>query len=87
MVEAVLDSEPFADDGDQRIDASGYPDLGLHRVLTGSVERIDAQVHLDPAKEKLDLPVLLIDLRDGQCGQGEVVGQKHTNRLPVTASK
>jgi hypothetical protein len=28
-------------------------------------------------EEKLDLPALLIDLRDGQCGQGEVVGQKH----------
>jgi hypothetical protein len=51
--------------------------LGLHRVLTGSVKRLDAQVHLDPAKEKLDLPALLIDLRDGQCGQREVIGQKY----------
>jgi len=77
LVEAALDSEPFADDGDQHIDADGDPDLGRYRVLAGSVERLDAQVHLDPAKENLDLPALLVDLRDGQCGQREVVGQKH----------
>ncbi len=28
-------------------------------------------------EEKLHLPALLVDLRYGQCGQHEVVGQKH----------
>jgi hypothetical protein len=35
--------------------------LGLHGILAGSVERFDAQVHLDPAKQQGDiLPINII---------------------------
>jgi hypothetical protein len=37
---------------------------------------IDAQVLLDPFEEQYHLPALLIDLRDGDCRQREVVGSR-----------
>ena len=43
------------DDGYQDIDADGDPDLGFDGVLAGTVERLDAQMLLDPLEEKLDL--------------------------------
>ena len=36
---------------------------------------------LDPFEEQLDLPAASVQLGNGQCRQGEVVGQKH--KAPV----
>ena len=77
MAGTALDLRPFKHhggklivyssvDGDQDIDADGDPDLSLHGVLGGAVEGFDAQVLFDPFEEQLDLPALLVDLRDGQ---------------------
>ena len=40
-----------------------------------TVERLDAQMLLDPLEEKLDLPTLLVNLRHGQRGQCEIIGE------------
>jgi hypothetical protein len=48
LVEATLDFEPFADDGDPNVDADGDPDLRIDRILAGAVERLDAQMLFDP---------------------------------------
>ena len=74
MVEAGLQAEPFADDGDQNVDADGDPDLGLDRVLAGAEKALDTQMLLDPFEEQFHLPALLVDLRDDQGRQREVVG-------------
>jgi hypothetical protein len=42
LVEAGLQAEPFADVGDQNVDADGDPDLGLDRVLAGAEKALDA---------------------------------------------
>ena len=44
------------DDSDQDIDAHGDPELGLHRIFRGAVERLDPQVLLDPFEEEFYLP-------------------------------
>jgi len=43
--------QPFLDDGHQHIDADRNPDLRLHGILAGAVERFDSQVLLDPLEE------------------------------------
>src|SRR5271165_538464 len=68
--------EPFAHDGHQYIDRDRDPDLGFDGVFAGSVKRLDAQVHLDPAKKQLDFPAALVDLRNGERRKSEVAGQK-----------
>ena len=62
--------------GDEQIDRDSAPDLRAHRVRTRAVEGFDAQVLLDPFEEQFDLPAAMIQLRNGQGGGGEVVGQK-----------
>jgi hypothetical protein len=75
-VETGVDVEALLDDGDQDIDGDGDPDLGLDGVLGGSEEALDAQVLLDPFEEQLDLPAAFVEPCNGQCRQGEVVGQE-----------
>ena len=42
FVETAVESKLFFDDGDKDINADGYPDLGLHRVLGRAKKRLDA---------------------------------------------
>ena len=60
----------------EQINGDGTPDLGAHGVGTGAVKGFDSEMLLDPFEEQLDLPAALIQLRDGQRGCSEVVGQK-----------
>jgi hypothetical protein len=62
------------DDGDEDINGHRNPNLDLYCILTGTVERLDAQMLLDPFEEQLDLPATLVDLSDHKCRKGEVVG-------------
>ena len=48
------------DDGNENINADGDPDLGLHRVFRGTIERLDSEVLLDPSEEEFDLPTALV---------------------------
>jgi len=68
--------EAFFDDGHEHMDGDGDPQLRLHSVLAGAEKGFDAQVLLDPLEEQFDLPAQLVELRNCQGGQREVVGQK-----------
>ncbi len=68
--------QTFFQNGDEQINGDGTPDLGAHRVGTGAIKSFDAQMLLDPFEEQFDLPASAIELGDGQCRDGEVVGQK-----------
>ena len=75
-VEAEVQIESLLDDGDEHVDGDRDPDLRPHGVLGGAVEGFDAQVLLDPFEEQLDLPAASIELGDGRCWEGPVVGQE-----------
>ena len=68
--------QTFFQNGDEQINGDGAPDLGAHRVGAGSIKGFDPQMLLDPFKEQFDLPASAIELGDGQCWHGEVVGQE-----------
>jgi hypothetical protein len=55
LVEAGLQAESFADDGDQDVDVDGDPDLGLDCVFAGAEEALDAQMLLDPFEKQGDI--------------------------------
>ena len=68
-------------DGHQQVNRHRNPDLGLHRVGTGPVIMLDAQVSFDPPKEQFDLPAQPVKARHGQPRQVEMIGQE--NQIPV----
>ena len=72
-------------DGDEQINGDGAPDLGAHRVGAGAIKSFDPQMLLDPFEEQFDLPASAIELGDGQCWHGEVVGQED-ERVAATTS-
>ena len=74
VVEAAVDPQFLFHDGHQHVHADGNPELGLHRVFAGAVEGFDPQMLLDPLEEQFDLPAALVELRDGQRGQGDAEG-------------
>src|SRR2546428_13871820 len=45
----------LASDGHQHINRDGDPDLSLHGVLAGAVERFDAKVLFDPFEQLNDI--------------------------------
>src|SRR5690606_2896647 len=73
---ALLDSQRLVENGDQQVRGHGYPDLRLHRVLAEAVEGLYRQVLLDPLEEQLDLPASLVDLRDDESLDLEVVREE-----------
>jgi hypothetical protein len=75
FVEIFLQMKLLFQHGHQYVDADGDPNLGLHSVGRGAKEALDMQVLLDPFEEQFDLPATLVQFGDGQCRQGEVVGQ------------
>jgi len=60
----------------QEVGADRDPDLGVNRVLTRSVKRLDSEVLFDPFEKEFDPPPMFIDRGDYQCGQLEVIGQE-----------
>ena len=68
--------QAFFQNGDEQVNGDGAPDLSAHGVRTRTVEGFDAQMLLDPFEEQFDLPAAMIQLRNGQGGRGEIVGQK-----------
>ena len=75
------------DNGNQNVSRHGAPDLRLDGVLAVAQELLYAQVLLDPFEEQFDLPAVLVQGRDCQWWQHEVVGQKDEllvgDRVPV----
>src|SRR5438093_11760243 len=68
--------QPLAHDRHQHVHRYRDPDLRFYCILAGPVERLDAQVLLDPFEEQFHLPATLVDLRDGKCGEHKIVGQE-----------
>jgi len=68
--------QPFFQNGDEQINGDGGPDLSAHRVGRRAVKGFDPQMLLDPFEEEFDLPAAPIELGDGQCRHGKVVGQE-----------
>ena len=62
--------------GHHEVNADRDPDLGLYGVGAGAVEGLDPQVLLDPFEEQFDVPPALVDGRNSQGRQFEVVGQE-----------
>jgi len=75
-VEIAFDAQSLLRDGNQHVDGDGDPDLRAHGVGASAVERLDAEVLLDPLEEDLDLPARAVQLGDGQGREVEVIGQK-----------
>ena len=71
---ALVDSEGLIENGHHQVCADGDPDLSFHGVFAQAVEGFDAKILLDPLEEQLDLPASLVDLRDHDGGDLEVVG-------------
>jgi hypothetical protein len=83
FAEIPLDPELLPDQGNQYVDADGGPGLCLDSVRRRAVESLDSQVLFDPLEEKFDLPATLVELRDGQRRQVEVVRQKDQSAVAV----
>jgi hypothetical protein len=76
LVHALLGTEGLVENGDEQVGAHGDPDLRLHCVFAGAVEGLDSQVLFEPFEEQLDLPTCLIDFRDDDGLDLEVVGEE-----------
>jgi hypothetical protein len=75
-VECARQLELFVEDRDHQIGADCNPYLSLHRIGTGPVVVLDAQVALDPAEEQFDAPAHLVKHGDGVSRDLEIVGQE-----------
>ena len=65
------------DDGDEQVNRDSNPDLSLQGVWRGSIESLDTEMLFDPLEKQLDLPAASIELSNGGCRQGKVVGQEN----------
>jgi hypothetical protein len=74
---SAIDSQLFLDDGNEKVYADRDPNLGLYSILGSAKERLDAQVLFDPFEEKFHLPAALVQLRNCQGREAEVVGQEY----------
>ena len=72
-----LHRQPFAHDRDQHVRADGGPELGLHRVLGGAEECLDAQVLLDPLEEEFDPLAHLVEPAHRQGREVQVAGDEY----------
>src|SRR5689334_25080224 len=68
--------QSFFENGNQKVHRNSGPDLDPYRVLGSAVEGLDSQMLVDPFEKQFDLPTTAIELSNGQCRFGEVVGQK-----------
>jgi hypothetical protein len=75
-MEAVVQIQPFFDDGNQHVDGDSDPNLGSDCVFRSSIESFDSQMLFDPSKEQFHLPTTLIELSDRERWQEKVVGEK-----------
>ena len=74
------------DNGNQNVSRHGAPDLRLDGVFAVAQELLDAQVLFDPFEEQFHLPAVLVQGRNGQRRQHEVVGQRKMSALSVIGS-
>jgi hypothetical protein len=66
----------LAHDGHQQVNADGNPDLRLDSVVARAEKVLDPQILFDPLEEQLYPPAALIESRDRQSRQVEVIRQE-----------
>lgn len=71
-----MQAEALPDDGHEHINRNSDPDVGFQGILAGTVERFDSQKVLDSSEEQFHLSAEFVNLRDGQCGKLEIVGEE-----------
>ena len=74
-------------DSDQAISANGSVDLDAHRIFACAPKPLDLQVLLEPLKEQLDLPAILVQQSDILCTNLPVVGQIDKRPVVLLAVK
>ena len=74
--EVFVESVNLIETGHHEVNADGDPDLGFHGVFGSAVERLDAQVLLDPFEEEFDVPTAFVDASDRERLQAEVIGDE-----------
>ena len=67
-----MNSEPLLGEGHEQADAQTNLNMPLHRIDRSSVKRLDPQVLLDPLKEQLHLPALLVDAGNRLAGMSKL---------------
>jgi hypothetical protein len=72
-----IEIELFPDNRHQHVRGDGNPDLTLDRIFGCAKEALDAKMLLDSFEEEFHLPAALVKGTDSQCGDPEMVGQKH----------
>ncbi len=77
FVEASAEFQFFLDNGDEHIGTDSDPDLGFHRVLGGSIKRLDSKVLFDPLEKEFYLPTAFVQLGNGQRVEHKVVRQEY----------
>ena len=82
-VEVAWEIKPLLQDGNQQIKTDGNPDLGFDGIGGCPVKGLDSQMLLDPAKEKLHLPALFVNVGDSNGGNGEDIGQEDKTLVGV----
>ena len=75
-VEALLGLQLLFDDRHQDINTDRDPDLRLHRVVTGAVKVLDAEVLLYPLKEQFHFPTALVEHGNSNGRKLKVIRQK-----------
>ena len=77
IVETSVDFQFFLDNSYEDINTDRNPDLSLHRILGGSIERFDSKVLFDPFEKKFYLPATFVELSNGQRVEHKIVCQEH----------
>ena len=77
FVEASAEFQFFLDNGDEHIRTDSDPDLDFHRVLGGSIKRLDSKVLFDPLEKEFYLPTAFVQLGNGQRVEHKVVRQEY----------
>ena len=72
---------PLFNDRDKHINRDGNPDLALHGIHDGPVNRLDPEVLLDPFEEQFHLPSGLIQQAD--CQRRKIVVVDKKTKMPL----
>ena len=76
FAETAIDSDGLPDNGNKHIYTDSDPYLSVNRVLRRAEESLDMQILFDPFEEGFHFPTTFVQLRDDQCRERKVVGEK-----------
>ena len=74
--EASVDLQFLLDDGNEYVNADGDPDLRPYGAGRRAIKGFDSQMLFDPFEKQFDSPATLVELRNRQRWQHQVVRQE-----------